>query len=1020
MATTLQSPGIQVNVIDESFYTPAAPGTVPLIFVASASGKSNASATGTAQGTLTSNAGQVYVITSQRDLTDTFGTPLFPTDGQGNPVNGGELNEYGLQAAYSLLGVSSRAYVVRADIDLGELVASSDEPTGSPVGGTYWVDTANSIFGINEWNSGTNTFSVKTPIVIDSANSATTLVVGTLTPADSTGQQGDYAVVVTPDNGNQLHFKTTAATNAWVPVSTAPGADFASTGKSLKIGPHYDYPAWEGTAAKTGSVWIKTTTPGQGANWKVKYYNATTAKWTTLDAPIYSSTRQANEKLDYAGGGVNIPVGNVFIETDYNHNSATTATTAVANFKVWRRTTASPTTITGSPSTSNTTTNTTFYIRESSPSTSTWGSSITVTVPGSGTASIAQQIPAALSAAGLKYVTGSYNATTQRLTLSHSLGGDFELRDGTGTPLNKAGFYAYNMQTGSGSANLYTAPGNDGFDFIATGWKPLSYESTPTTPVTAPADGTLWYDSNLDVDILVHNGHSWVGYNFHGDGNTTFDSPFYNTGTDPAGPIVSALEPTTQSDGTPLVDGDIWVSTADPEMYGMNIYVWSSSLNKWIAQDVTDNNSPNGWVFADARWNAAGTSATAAPIETLLTSDFLDPDAPDPALYPRGTRLWNTRRSGFNVKRYQSGLINLNSKNPRYRDQSQTGYFADRWVTASVNNEDGTGSFGRKAQRQVVVKALKSLIDTSQAVRDTDTLVFNLIACPGYPEVISNMVGLNTDRGQTAFVVGDTPFRLEPNGTALTNWGLNKNLAYDNGDDGAVSYDPYMAMFYPSGLTTDNTGNKIVVPASHMMLRTIINSDAVSYQWFAPAGTRRGGVDNATSVGYVDAGTGEFKTTALYQGLRDVLQGSGIAINPITSLPGVGIVNMGQKTRARNSSALDRINVARLVAYLRRQLSILAKPFLFEPNDAQTRRELKGAADSLLLELVGQRALNDFITVCDTTNNTPARIDRNELWLDVAIEPVKAVEFIYIPLRILNTGAIASGNLGSLSTGSGA
>ena len=64
--------------------------------------------------------------------------------------------------------------------------------------------------------------------------------------------------------------------------------------------------------------------------------------------------------------------------------------------------------------------------------------------------------------------------------------------------------------------------------------------------------------------------------------------------------------------------------------------------------------------------------------------------------------------------------------------------------------------------------------------------------------------------------------------------------------------------------------------------------------------------------------------------------------------------------------------------------------------------------------------MNDFITVCDTTNNTPARIDRSELWLDIAIEPVKAVEFIYIPLRILNTGAIASGNLGSLSAGSGA
>jgi len=298
------------------------------------------------------------------------------------------------------------------------------------------------------------------------------------------------------------------------------------------------------------------------------------------------------------------------------------------------------------------------------------------------------------------------------------------------------------------------------------------------------------------------------------------------------------------------------------------------------------------------------------------------------------------------------------------------------------------------------------MIDTNAAIRDTDTLVFNLIATPGYPEAIQNMIAFNTDRGQTAFVVGDTPFRLEPNATALNAWGMNTALATDNDDNGAVSYDEYMGMFYPSGYTTDNSGNNIVVPPSHMMLRTIINSDAKSYQWFAPAGTRRGGIDNATSVGYINS-TGEFNTVALYEGLRNVLHD--VKINPIATLPGVGIVNMGQYTRAKNASALDRINVVRLVAFLRRQLAILAKPYLFEPNDTQTRREIKAAAESLLLELVGQRALYDYVVVCDTTNNTPARIDRSELYMDIAIEPVKAVEFIYIPLRIKNTGAIKAG-----------
>ena len=93
--------------------------------------------------------------------------------------------------------------------------------------------------------------------------------------------------------------------------------------------------------------------------------------------------------------------------------------------------------------------------------------------------------------------------------------------------------------------------------------------------------------------------------------------------------------------------------------------------------------------------------------------------------------------------------------------------------------------------------------------------------------------------------------------------------------------------------------------------------------------------------------------------------------------------------------------------YLRSQLNKLAKPYIFEPNDKITRDEIKAQVDSLLLELVGQRALYDFLVVCDESNNTPTRIDRNELYVDVAIEPVKAVEFIYIPLRLKNTGEIA-------------
>jgi phage tail sheath protein FI len=192
-----------------------------------------------------------------------------------------------------------------------------------------------------------------------------------------------------------------------------------------------------------------------------------------------------------------------------------------------------------------------------------------------------------------------------------------------------------------------------------------------------------------------------------------------------------------------------------------------------------------------------------------------------------------------------------------------------------------------------------------------------------------------------------------------------------------------------------------------MMIRTIIRSDEVSFPWFAPAGTRRGVIDNAVQLGYINSTTGEFQSLGVRQGLRDVLYEN--SINPITFIPGVGITNFGNKTTTSLTTALDRINVARLVAFIRGRLDTIGKQFLFEPNDQITRNQIKNAIDGLMIDLVAKRGIYDYLVVCDASNNTPARIDRNELYVDIAIEPVKAVEFIYIPVRIKNTGEIAAG-----------
>jgi hypothetical protein len=473
--------------------------------------------------------------------------------------------------------------------------------------------------------------------------------------------------------------------------------------------------------------------------------------------------------------------------------------------------------------------------------------------------------------------------------------------------------------------------------------------------------------------------------------------------TNATGPIVAASEPLTQNDAakSPLVDNDIWISTADLENYP-KVYRWVT--DQWVALDAADQTTENGVLFADARWSTAGSNSVAGAMDAMLTSDYLDPDAPDPALYPKGMVMWNTRRSGFNVKKFVRNAIDTTETNPRMGDAVMTSYYEHRWVTESGNQADGSGSFGRHAQRKVVVQALQAMVNGNDEIRDDESRLFNLMATPGYPELIGEMIGLNFDRGLTAFVLGDSPLRLTPDATSLNNWATNVAAAVEDNDDGLVSSDEYMAVFYPSGFSSDNFGNNVVVPASHMMLRTFALSDQVAYPWFAPAGTRRGGISNATSTGYISS-EGEFVAVALNEGQRDTLYSN--KVNPVTFITGAGLVNFGQKTRAANASALDRINVARLVIYLRGQLNKLAKPYIFEPNDKITRDEIKQAAESLMLELTGLRALNDYLVVCDETNNTPARIDRNELYLDIAIEPVKAVEFIYIPLRLKNTGEIA-------------
>ena len=1145
----LVSPGVEVTVIDESQYIPSAVNTVPYFVVATAQNKVSSDGVTVAAGTLAANANKTYLITSQRDLAATFGVPFFYNTTTGTPINGYELNEYGLLAAYSALGVTNRAYIQRADVDLTALTASLTRPTGDPANGTYWLDSGISTWGIFEWNQATATFTNQVPAVITS----TADVVGgngsnpiaDNTPVASFGSIGDYAVtaidqqvygyyktyqnvwVQVGSNGWKTAWPTLVGSNAPTSLATtqpnilindnlvavpaspnntveglknainaaaitgvtarnvsnqlylyadstagADGSTLSSEGfiviaagptggaallTALGItsgqylapdyfpGYSYEQPRWRTTDTNggrpTGSVWQNISSANNGMNLSIKSYSTALGVFVSQNCPVYAGDATAIYGLDPSGGGRNIPVGTTYAV--YDSELYLTTPLSTFSFDLLERYAVGALEVTGDtiPAASSATPFTvgnTFTVRATAAGSSAFSSPVTVTIGGTGT--VADFI-AAVSAASVPFVSASVN-TAGNIVFTHSQGGSIRLSPATGTPLTAAGFTlaTAKVRQGAVAASLQLS------NFVTT---PLfTYTTSITAPDQDPATGRLWYYSSVsDADILIQDNGIWQGYQ-----NVTNDVRGYDlTLCNAAGPIISASAPVTQTDTaeSPLAYGDLWIDTSDLENYP-KLYRWQavSGTDQWVEIDTTDQVSQSGILFADARWAPNGTTDCVADpfpsIVSLLTSNYLDVDAPDPALYPQGMLLFNTRRSGYNVKSFQSNYFNTTSTafaidawsattaylyndfvnydnavyvcilaapvgtvptNGTYWDLLNT----NTWLTASGNKTNGSMWSGRLAQRQLIVQALKAGIDTSTAAREEQNQ-FNLIATPAYPELTPNMIALSNERNNTLFVVGDTPMRLGPDGNSLVAFATNNNGLGLVTEDGNSATSNYAGVFYPSCRTTDLGGNSVVQPPSHMMVRTILRSDAASYPWFAPAGTRRGVIDNASAIGYINAATGEFEQIGVSQSVRDILYERNI--NPITFIPGIGITNFGNKTSTVTTTALDRINVARLVAFLRGRLEEIGKLYLFEPNDQITRNEITNTCNSLMIDLIAKRAIYDYLVVCDGSNNTPARIDRNELWVDIAIEPVKAIEFIYIPLRIKNTGEIAGGSGG--------
>jgi len=264
-----------------------------------------------------------------------------------------------------------------------------------------------------------------------------------------------------------------------------------------------------------------------------------------------------------------------------------------------------------------------------------------------------------------------------------------------------------------------------------------------------------------------------------------------------------------------------------------------------------------------------------------------------------------------------------------------------------------------------------------------DDYVFNVLLTPGlynadYTAQCTSMINNTQTRGDSLFVLDLVAF--SSNVTAVTSEAASRNTSY------AASYWPWVQVIDP------DLGRQVWVPASTVIGGVYAYNDSVSEPWFAPAGINRGG------LGQVVRAEQKLNSTN-----RDTLYSN--KVNPIASFPATGVVVYGQKTLQTRASALDRVNVRRLLIELKGYISQVADNLVFEQNTIATRNSFLSAVNPYLEGVQQRQGLYAFKVIMDESNNTADVIDRNQMVGQIYIQPTKTAEFIYLDFNILPTGA---------------
>ena len=325
----------------------------------------------------------------------------------------------------------------------------------------------------------------------------------------------------------------------------------------------------------------------------------------------------------------------------------------------------------------------------------------------------------------------------------------------------------------------------------------------------------------------------------------------------------------------------------------------------------------------------------------------------------------------------------------------------DPLYNKGIPGAGGSGTGTASDQNSAVHYTYKRGIDT---VADPEMLDMNVLVVPGltHEALTQHMINVCEDRADAMAIIDLADVYIPPHearkASKVNRLGTTPKQAADNLRARRID-SSYGATFYPWVQTRDeSTGILVWVPPSVAMLGVLGTSEASSDLWFAPAGFNRGGLsDGAAGIPVTSV------TEKLTSKERDTLYEA--RINPIASFPSSGIVVFGQKTLQERQSALDRINVRRLVIFLKKQISILSTQILFEQNVQDTWTRFRGLIEPFLADVKVRFGITEFRLILDESTTTPDLIDQNILYAKIMVKPARSIEYIAIDFVIASTGA---------------